>query len=381
MSAKRFIPFHVPFVGRDEVKAAERAISNNCLSGNGPITRQLEEAFKKYTKARHAFFTTSCTAAVEMALEALGISKGDEVICPSFSFVSVANAVVKTGARPVFVDIDEDTINMDPALLKKAITRRTKAVIPVHYAGNSCRMDEILKIAEKSGVKIIEDAAQAVGSFYNGRHLGTIGDIGCLSLHGTKNITCGEGGVFLTDNSRIAASADIIREKGTNRSAFLKGKVDKYMWISRGSSYVQSDILAAIALEQLKKIDWIIGRRRVNAAFLTSRLARFSPLIKIPRTVEGAESNHHIYAIILQKKKTRDRFINLLRREGVECSTHFVPLNASPFARRYLGYKKGDCPVTERICDSLVRLPLYPQLDRNDLRYITDAVEKALKMT
>lgn len=369
------IPFHVPFIGKNEIGAAKRALLDNNMSGNGPMGRLLEEEFKKYTGSKYALFTTSCTSAIEMALMALRIRKGDEVICPSFSFVSVANAVVKTGAKVVFVDIDENTFNINPVLIKKAITRKTKAIIPVHYAGHSCQMDELLSIAKKFNVKIVEDAAQAIGSFYKGRHLGTIGNIGCISLHGTKNITCGEGGIFLTNNKRIAEKADIIREKGTNRSLFLKGKIDKYSWISMGSSYVQSDILATIAIEQLKKLDWINEQRNRNAGYLNSKLGRFKPFIKIPQVIKEAKSNWHIYAITLQNKKKRDWFISALRKKGIKCCSHFVPLHASLFARKYLGYKKGDYPVTEKVCDSMVRLPIYPQLNKHDLEYISSAIE------
>jgi len=314
-----------------------------------------------------------------MALLALDIKKGDEVICPSFSFVSVANAVVKTGARLVFVDIDDETLNMDPARMRDAITGKTKAAIAVHYAGSSCEMDEIVPISKKKGVRVIEDAAQAIGSFYKSRHLGTIGDIGCLSLHGTKNISCGEGGVFLTNDNVIAKKADIIREKGTNRSDFLKGKVDKYHWVSLGSSYVQSDILAAIAIEQLKKVDAITARRGANARYLSDRLAGFYPFIKTQKMAEGASPNWHIYAIMLPGKKERDAFIKGMQKEGVECLTHFVPLHLSSFAVKNLGCKAGDFPVTEKVCDGLVRLPVYPQLKIRDLERIVNAAGRTIK--
>lgn len=372
---KRFIPFHIPLMGKEEPEAAKKAIINNAISGNGPFGKQLEEEVRRYTGAKFAFFTTSCTSAIETALLALEINRQDEVILPSFSFVSVANAVVRSGAKLVFVDIDEDTFNLKPNLVKKAITRNTKAVIPVHYAGHSCQMDEICSIAKEYNIKIIEDAAQAMGSFYKGRHLGTIGDIGCISLHGSKNITCGEGGIFLTDNKKIAIKADIIREKGTNRSLFLKGKINKYSWISIGSSFVQSDILAAIALEQLKRINWINKRRKQNAEFLSSELKRFSAQLKIPQVIKEAQPNWHIYAITLQDAKRRNWFIKALHKKGVECCFHFVPLHLSLFARKYLGYGPGDFPVTEKVCSSLVRLPIYPQLAKKDLQYILKAIE------
>jgi len=372
------IPFHIPDVGAEEVNAAKSAVLDYALSGNGVVGRKLEKYVKKYTGAKYALFTTSCTSAVEMALMALEIGKGDEVVLPSFSFVSVVNAVVKTGAKPVFIDIDEETLNVNVELIKRAITPRTKAIIPVHYAGHSCPMDKIVSIAKKFDIKIIEDAAQAMGSFYKGRHLGTIGDIGCISFHGTKNLTCGEGGFFLTGNKRIAQKADVIREKGTNRSLFLKGKIAKYSWMSIGSSYVQSDILAAIAIEQLKKIKWVNKHRKQNAKYLNTHLEKLNKVIKLPVVIKGAESNWHIYAVRLRSRKERDSFINLLGKNSIECRSHFVPLHTSFFARKHLGCKKGDFPITERVCDCLARVPLYPQLTRRDLHYMSEVIEKII---
>jgi dTDP-4-amino-4,6-dideoxygalactose transaminase len=373
-----YIPYHTPYIKKEEIGAVKEVMQDYSLGGNGPFGRRLEEIVKKYTKSRYAFFTTSCTSAIEMAILALKVSKGDEVICPSFSFVSVGNAIVKSGAKLVFVDIDEDTFNIDIELLKKAVTKETKLIIPIHYAGHSCDMEKILEIADRNGVKVIEDAAQAFGSFYNGMHLGTIGNIGCLSLHNTKNITCGEGGILLTHDTKIAKAVDIIREKGTNRSEFLKGMVHKYTWLSVGSSYVQSDILAAIAIEQFKKISWINKRREINANYLNSRLARYEPFLRLPKIIDGAKTNWHIYAIRLKTKKKRDIFISKMKEEGVECTSHFIPLHTSPFAKKYLGYKTKDYPVTEKICDTLVRIPVYPQLRGGDMRYIADKIEKVV---
>lgn len=379
MAKRVFIPYHISPLGKEEIAAARQAMERGCISGNGPFGRRLEKTVKAYTGARYALFTTSCTSAIEMALMALGISKGDEVICPSFSFVSVASSIVRSGARLVFIDIDENTLNVSAAAVKKAITPRTKAIIPVHYAGHSCEMDAINKIAKDHGVKIIEDAAQAIGSFYKGRHLGTIGDIGCISLHGTKNVTCGEGGIFLTNNDKLAGIADIIREKGTNRSEFLRGKVDKYHWVSLGSSYVQSDILAAVAIEQMKKIERINSKRREHASYLDSRVEKHYPLLRRQKVIPGSKPNWHIYAVLLKRKKDRDRFIMGMRAEGVECLTHFVPLHTSYFAKKYLGYKKGDFPATEKACDTLVRIPVYPEVEKRGIEHVAEAIDKVME--
>lgn len=373
----KIIPLHLPDIGKEEIKSVMSVLKQGMIGGNGPISRHVEEEIAKMTKSKYAFFTNSCTSALELAVMACGIDYGDEVIVPSFSFVSVANAIVRQKAKPVFVEIDRDTLNIDVSSLKKAITSKTKAIIPVHYAGRPCYMDKIMDIAGSHNLAVIEDAAQAMGSFYKGRHLGTIGDMGCISFHATKNITCGEGGALLTNNKKLARKIEIMREKGTNRSLFLRGCIDKYSWVSVGSSYVQSDILAAILIEQLKKIPEIIRRRSLIAEYYNKNLIKYSDIISLPKEISGAQINWHIYAVMV-KPKIRDWFIRELRREGIEATFHFVPLHASSFAKS-LGYRKGDLPITEYISESLIRLPIYPRMKRLDVRYVVSTIEKIIK--
>ena len=242
------IPFVRPSLGAAEKEAVLRTMESGAIGGNGPLTRELREYMQKLFDVRHVILTTSGTDALELAMMALGIGAGDEVIMPSFTFVSTANAVVRQGGRPVFVDIELATWNIDPAQIERHITEKTRGIVPVHYAGQGCRMEEINRIARDHNLWVVEDAAQGVGARYDGRYLGTIGDIGCYSFHVTKNITCGEGGALLTNDEEIARRTEVMAEKGTNRSAFLLGQVDKYTWVDVGSSFILSDLLVAIAM-------------------------------------------------------------------------------------------------------------------------------------
>jgi len=371
--------FNKPFLGKEEIKAASECIRSDQLCGNGFVSRNLEKRLGQFLNARYVLTTTSCTSALELAMMVLDIGPGDEVICPSFTFVSAANAIIRQGARPVFVDIEEETFGIDPEKLKKALSKKTKAVVPVHYAGINCRIEEIIEISKKNNLKIIEDAAHAIGAKYKNRFLGTRGDIGCFSFHGTKNIVCGEGGAFVCNNAEIYKKAEIIREKGTNRSAFLKGEVDKYTWISGGSSFVMSDILSGIVIAQLNKINQIIKLRTQKANYLTKQLRQFEGKIKLPRLNDNCRSNWHIYAIRVPQKK-RDWMLKALDAEGINATFHFVPLHTSPYGKKYLGYKKGDFPVTERVAGEIVRLPIYPEMSKRDLDDIIKAVGKIVKL-
>jgi dTDP-4-amino-4,6-dideoxygalactose transaminase len=374
---RKIIPFYLPNIDVEEIQAVTTALKQGMLAGNGPVSKEVEERIAEITKSKYVFFTNSCTSALELAMMACEISYADEVICPSFSFVSVANAIVRQHAKPVFVDIDRETLNIDIELLKKAITKKTKAIVCVHYAGRPCQMDEIIDIAKKHNLMVIEDAAQAMGSYYKDRHLGTIGDIGCISFHATKSITCGEGGALLTDNKSLAEKIELMREKGTNRSLFLKGMVDKYTWVSIGSSYVQSDILAAILLAQLKKLPQIVTKQTRIASYYNDSFRRY-PGIGLPKTVRGGQTNWHIYAIIVKAEK-RDQLLKGLKQKGIGASFHFIPLHTSPFGRKF-GYKKGDLPVTEQISNSLIRLPIYFQMRMEDVRYVVSAIKDLLEV-
>ena len=257
-----FIPFTKVYIGEEEKAAVLRALESGALGGNGPIGAQLQERLRELLGVRHVLVTTSCSHALEMAAMSVRLGPGDEIIMPSFTFVTTASAVVRERAHPVFVDIDEATFNIDPAQIEAHITPRTRAIVPVHYAGQGCAMDEIMDIAQRHNLYVIEDAAQGLGAKYDGHYLGTIGHVGCFSFHVTKNVICGEGGAFVTNDDAIAERAEIIREKGTNRSKFLRGEVDKYTWVDVGSSFISSDLLAAYLFAQLEQQARITDRRR-----------------------------------------------------------------------------------------------------------------------
>ena len=293
----------------------------------------------------------------------LDLKAGDEVIMPSFTFVSTANAVVIHGGRPVFADIEQATLNLDPVDVARKITPRTRAIIPVHYAGVSANLDAIKSVIHGRDIKIVEDAAQGVDAYYKGRPLGTIGDIGCYSFHDTKNITCGEGGAFLTNDENLAIRAEIIREKGTNRSAFLRGEVDKYTWIDKGSSFIQSDILAGLLIAQWAKRAEIKKLRRQAWSMYFDQLSPFETqgYITLPVIPDDCESNYHIFHFNTVRTDLRDDLLLALKRAGIGASFHYVPLHSSPYGRK-LGHSELVLPVTDKQSDSLVRLPLYPQL-------------------
>lgn len=377
---KKTIPFNRPYVGTEEAKAAFDAVSALHLVGNGSLGQKSEALMRKLFKVDHALLTTSCTHALELSLLSIGVGPGDEVICPSFTFVSTANAVVRQKAKPVFAEIEEGTLNIDPASICALITPRTKAIIPVHYAGLACDMDQIMALARKKGIIVIEDAAHGIGAKYKGAYLGTIGDIGCFSFHATKNVTSGEGGALLTSNARYNENAEIAREKGTNRAAYLKGRVCKYSWITEGSSYILSDVSAAILIEQLAKLGEITKRRRSIFERYADGLNALKKrgLISFPEVPPECDINGHIFYFRVESEEARDRCISALRSKGVEATFHFIPLHTSPFGRESLGYKQGDLPVTEKASRTLVRLPIYPGLTREEQDYIIDSTIEVL---
>ncbi len=357
------IPFSKPFFDQREADAVAKVLQTSILHGDGPVSRRVQDKLREWTGARYVYLTTSCTHALEMAMLTLGVGLGDEVIMPSFTFVSTANAVVLRGAKPVFAEIREDTLNIDPDDIERKITPRTKAIIPVHYAGVGCEMDRIMEIAREHNLSVVEDAAQGVDAKYNGKYLGTVGDIGCYSFHDTKNITCGEGGAFLTNDEEIAKKAELIREKGTNRSAFLRGEIDKYTWVSEGSSYIQSEVLAALLEVQLAKKDEIKEKRRGvwRSYYGALKPLEEKGLIKFPKIPESCEQNYHIFCFRVATEDVRGKVIDSLKAEGIQATFHYVPLHSSPFGRDFLGCK-FELPVTEECSRTLVRLPLYPQL-------------------
>lgn len=362
-TAPRSIPFNEPCVGQAEVDAVARALQQGVLRGDGPVSKRVEAILRKWLDTSHVFFTTSCTHALEMAMIALDIGPGDEVIMPSFTFVSSANAVVLRGAKPVFAEIDAETLNIDPADIARKITPATRAIVPVHYAGVACDMDAIMALAHEHNLYVIEDAAQAIDATYKGRALGTIGHIGCFSFHDTKNLTSGEGGAFVTNDHAIAEKAELVREKGTNRSAFFRGEVDKYNWVSQGSSYIQSDILAALLEAQIARKDEIKQlRKRVWTAYYTALqpLAE-TGLLQLPVVPDFADANFHIFFFRLPTLDLRQATLRALKEYGIQATFHYVPLHSSPYGRHTLGCT-DELPVTERCSETLIRLPLYPQL-------------------
>ncbi len=358
------VPFNKPYMTGRELWLISQAHANGHLSGDGAFTKQCHAWLESTTGCAKALLTHSCTAALEMAALLLDLQPGDEVIMPSFTFVSTANAFVLRGAVPVFVDVRADTLNIDEALIEAAITPRTRAICVVHYAGVGCEMDAILAIAAKHGLKVIEDAAQGIFSTYKGRPLGGIGAMGALSFHETKNVISGEGGALLVNDPSIVERAEIIREKGTNRSQFFRGQVDKYTWVDVGSSYLPGEIVAAFLAAQFEGAEEI-NRRRLAvwdryhawAAPLEQR-----GLLRRPVVPADCTHNAHMYYLLLQSLAARTRFIDVLKQQGIGAVFHYVPLHSSPAGRRY-GRAVGPMQVTDDAGDRLVRMPLWVGLE------------------
>jgi len=374
MSTNNYIiPLHKPFWGRDEEKAAILAMRSGTGVGDLNYSELLSKELSQMIGVRFALPTGSGTASLELACAYI-LKKGDEVILPSFTFSSCANAILLAGGKPVFADIDIQTYNINPVDIEKLITKKTKAIMVVHYAGMACDMEEINQIAKLSNLLIIEDAAHALGAKYNGRYLGTIGAIGCYSFHGTKNAVSGEGGAFVTNDPKINKVAEIIREKGTNRSSFMRGERRKYSWVRVGRSLILSDILSAIALVQIRKLSQITSLRQKKANYLLKKLQPLSSKIILPRVSRGTEPNWHIFAIRVPRS-SRNRIIKNLRSYGIEAAFHYLPLHTSVMGQS-LGYKDGDLPVTEEVSSTLIRLPIYPQLKNSEMDYIAEVLKK-----
>jgi len=369
------IPLHKTFWGREEEKAAIAAMRSGTGVGDLVFSEALAKEISKKLDVSYVLPTGSGTAALELAC-ALLLKRGHEVILPSFTFSSCANAILLAGAKPVFCDIDINTYNIDPADIEKKITKKTKAIMVVHYAGMACTMDKIMQIANENNLYVIEDAAHALGSTYNGKNLGTIGNVSCFSFHGTKNAASGEGGAFVTGDKEIFKTAEIIREKGTNRSSFMRGERKKYSWVKVGRSLILSDILSAIALEQIKKLDKITSLRRKNAEYFLNKLKRLSSRIILPQVSVGTNPNWHIFAI-RTPRTLRDKTIKELRNFGIEASFHYLPLHQSQMGKK-LGYKTKDLPVSEEIASTLIRLPMHPRLKKSEIDYMAAALEKVI---
>ncbi|HXT01688.1 MAG TPA: dTDP-4-amino-4,6-dideoxygalactose transaminase [Elusimicrobiota bacterium] len=375
----RRIPLQRPCTGRAEASAAAAAVLAQDLVGRGTTGLELEKRMAHDLGVRHLQLTTSGTHALELSTAVLGLGPGDEVILPSFTFSSVANCVLRQGAKPVFADVKLDDLNLDPEDVARRVTKRTRAVIAVHYAGASSDLAALQRLAKDKGLALIEDAAHSVGASWRGRALGTIGDAGCMSFHATKNITCGEGGAFMTNSDVLARRAECFREKGTNRSAFLRGEIKKYTWVSEGSSYVLSDVLAAILGEQWKRREQINAERgRLYKLYMEklSDLER-SGYLRLPRISAEGRSSWHLFHVLLPNRRRRDRCLDGLKAKGIGAAFHYQPLHASPFARKTLGCRDR-LPVSERAGETLMRLPLFAGLRTEEVDYICAALRGIL---
>lgn len=372
------IPFNKPHMTGKELFYIAQANFNGMLAGDGPFTKRCHQWLEERTQTRKALLTHSCTAALEMAAILLNIEPGDEVIMPSYTFVSTANAFVLRGAIPVFVDVRPDTLNIDERLIEAAITPRTKAIVPVHYAGIACEMNTIMDIAARHGLMVVEDAAQGLMSSYQGRALGSIGHLGCLSFHETKNIISGEGGALLINDEKLAARAEIIREKGTNRSQFFRGQVDKYTWCDIGSSFLPGELVAAFLWAQMEAADEITARRLDiwNRYHLAFQPLEQTGLIRRPIVPSTCSHNAHMYYLLLPNLTARTRFIECMRVRHVHTVFHYIPLHSSKFGLT-VGRSAGDLPLTVEVSDRLVRLPLWVGLDEY-LQTVVDAVFSSL---
>jgi len=373
------IPFNKPYMTGKELVYIEQAHKDGQLAGDGPFTKKCHKLLENIVGCKKALLTNSCTAALEMAAILINVKAGDEIIMPSYTFVSTANAFVMRGGVPVFVDIRPDTLNINEKLIEKSITPHTKAIVAVHYAGVSCDMDIIMRIAGDHGLFVIEDAAQAIMSTYKGMGLGSIGHLGCVSFHETKNIISGEGGALLINDKSLIDRAEIIREKGTDRSKFFRKEVDKYTWRDIGSSFLPGEIISAFLLAQLEKRAYINNKRmliwrRYNKAF--EKLENIGK-IQLPVIPDNCKHNAHMYYLLLNNANDRNQFINSMKKKGVNCIFHYIPLHLS-----VAGVKYGCCHeslnVTESHAERIVRLPLWVGLANNKQEMVIKAVYEVL---
>lgn len=369
------IPFNRPASLGNEMAFVGEATASGHHSGDGPFTKACSRLLEKTLSVEQALLTTSCTHALEMSAILLNIRQGDEVIVPPFTFVSSANAYVLRGARPVFVDIRPDTLNIDERQIEQKITSRTRAIVVVHYAGVGCEMNEIKELADFHGIPVVEDNAHGLFGSYRGRWLGTFGDLSTLSFHETKNYSCGEGGALLVNDPRYSERAEIIREKGTDRSRFYRGQVDKYTWVDVGSSYLPSDILAAYLLGQLEnrvKIQQI--RKHIWDSYVDGIKGwAFQRGVRLPHIPPYCEQAYHMFYLRLPTLAARQALIAHLRSKGILAVFHYLPLHLSEVGRAF-GGREGDCPVTEFVCDQIVRLPFFNSITDDEIGQVVDAV-------
>lgn len=373
------IPFNKPYMTGKELWYISQAHHDGKLSGDGNYTKRCHQWLENHTHSHKALLTHSCTAALEMSAILADLEPGDEVIMPSYTFVSTANAFVLRGAIPIFVDIRPDTLNLDETLVEKAITHRTRAIVPVHYAGVGCEMDTLQQITTKHQLLLIEDAAQGLMSSYKGKPLGSFGDLACFSFHETKNIIAGEGGALIVNNPRFTELAEIIREKGTNRSQFFRGQVDKYTWIEKGSSYLPGELIAAFLYAQLEEAQKIISTRLKVWNYYHELLEPLEKSGKLRRPIIPPECQHnaHMYYILLEDLQTRTQLINYLKEQGINAVFHYVPLHSSPGGEHY-GRVNGKMDNTNLLSDRLLRLPMFPELTNSQIEIIVQAIKTEL---
>ena len=357
------VPFNRPFQSGNELEYISEAIGQGDLSGDGDFSHRCAELLKSRYGIHHVLLTPSCTAALELSFMLLDLSEGDEVIVPSFTFVTTASAVVRAGGKPVFVDIRPDTLNLNPELVEQAITPNTKAIVPVHYAGVGCEMSAFNSLAQKNGLRIIEDAAQGVHAYCDGNALGSMGDLGTYSFHQTKNFSCGEGGALCINDPFLVDRAEILREKGTNRRQFLSGQVDKYSWVDIGSSLLPSELTSAFLYAQLQAADQITAKRKEIFNRYLDAFQSFAEdnLIQLPVIPENCDSNYHLFHVLVRNSDTRDRILENLQKCGIHAVFHYVPLHLSKAGQKYQT-AGNTLPVTEDVSGRLIRLPIYPDM-------------------
>jgi len=376
---EKIIPFNKPFIAGKELYYIAQAVTFGNIAGDGHFTQRCSQLFEERFGIHKVLMTPSCTAALEMAAMLCNLGPEDEVILPSYTFVSTANAIVRLGAKPVFVDIRPDTLNIDENLIEKAITGKTKAIMPVHYAGVGCEMDRIMAIANKHHLYVIEDAAQGVGARYNGRMLGSIGHLGAYSFHETKNYICGEGGALCINDPTLVQRAEIIRDKGTNRKQFFRGEVDKYTWVDVGSSYVPSEIACAFLYAQLEMMESIAERRKKIYKCYRSLLKPLEAqeLLQLPHISEDCASNYHMFYILLPDTGARNALMAHCRQNGIMAVFHFVPLHNSPMGKQ-LGRESGKLHITEDLSSRLLRLPFYYDITEEEQTRIVQQITQVL---
>ena len=369
------VDFNRPVIVGNEFEYMRQAIENAHISGDGPFTKKCHAFLESELGVNKALLTTSCTHALEMSAILLDIQPGDEVIIPDFTFVSTVNAYVLRGAKPVFVDVRLDTLNLDESKLEAAITPVTKAIVPVHYAGVGCEMDSIMEIADRHNVAVVEDNAHGLFGKYKGKFLGTFGSMASQSFHETKNFSCGEGGALLINNPLLAERAEIIREKGTNRSRFFRGQVDKYTWVDIGSSYLPSDILAAFLYAQFEQREKIQNQRKNVWGMYHEALKGWAEKndVQLPHIPDECQQAYHMFYMLLPDLDLRQKLIAYLRERGIYTVFHYLPLHLSDMGQGF-GYHAGDYPVTENVSDQLIRLPFHNALAGSDQEQVIDAI-------